>query len=98
MPDPYIMALGGVATGNIKAKLHPMALPKTGGRGSIEAAFEIAMIMGMSMFAEAVLEVTSVKKTLNVTDKNVIRVRLAEEPPMEMKNFPMASASPVSNI
>jgi hypothetical protein len=93
-----MIALGGVATGNIKAKLHPMALPRTGGRGLIEAAFEIAMIIGISMLAEAVLEVSSVRNTLNVTDKSVMRVKLAELPPMEMKNFPMASAKPVSNI
>ena len=93
-----MMALGGVATGSINAKLHPMALPRTGGRGLIDAALDIAIIIGMSMLAEAVLEVTSVRNTLNVTDKSVMRVKLAELPPMEMKNFPMASAKPVSNI
>ena len=45
----------------MKAKLQPIALPKTGGRGLIEAAFEMAMIMGIIMLAEAVLEVSSVR-------------------------------------
>jgi hypothetical protein len=93
-----MIALGGVATGNINAKLHPMALPRTGGRGLIDAAFDIAMIIGINMLAEAVLDVSSVRNTLNVTDKSVMRDKLAEFPPMEMKNFPMASAKPVSNI
>ena len=82
----------------MKAKLHPIALPRTGGRGLIEAALEMAMIIGIIMFADAVLEVNSVRKTLKVTDRSVISVKLAELPPMDMKNFPMASASPVSNI
>jgi hypothetical protein len=93
-----MIALGGVATGSIKAKLHPMEAPRTGGRGLIDAAFDMAIMIGMIMLAEAVLEVSSVKNTLNVTDKSVMSVKLAESPPMEMKNFPMESAKPVSNI
>jgi hypothetical protein len=93
-----MIALGGVATGSIKAKLHPMALPRTGGRGLTDAALEIAMIIGINMLAEAVFDVSSVKNTLNVTDKSVMRDKLAELPPIEMKNSPMASAKPVSNI
>jgi hypothetical protein len=93
-----MMALGGVATGSMKAKLHPIALPRTGGRGLMDAAFDMAMIMGINILAEAVLEVSSVKNTLNVTDKSVMIDRPAELPPIEMKNLPMASAKPVSNI
>jgi hypothetical protein len=93
-----MIALGGVATGSINAKLHPMALPKTGGRGLTDAAFDIAMIIGINMLAEAVLDVNSVRNTENVTDKSVMRDKLAELPPIEMKNFPIASAKPVSNI
>ena len=97
-PDPYMIALGGVATGSMKAKLQPIALPSTGGSGLTAAAFDMAMIIGINMLADAVLDVSSVRKTLNVTDRRVMIDRLAELPPMEMKNFPMASAKPVSNI
>jgi len=96
-PEPKTMALGGVATGSMKAKLQPIALPKTGARGLIEAALEMAMMMGIIMFAEAVLEVTSVRKTLRVMERRVIRERLAVVPG-EMKNLPIESARPVSNI
>ena len=48
-----MIALGGVATGSMKAKLHPIALPNTGGRGFTEAALDTAMIIGMIMFADA---------------------------------------------
>ena len=92
------MALGGVATGSMKAKLHPIALPKTGGTGFTDAALDTAMIIGMIMFADAVLDVTSVRNTLRATESKVIRVKLAASPPKEIKNVPMASARPVSNI
>lgn len=82
----------------MKAKLHPRAHPRTGGRGLIAAAWDTAMIMGIIMLAEAVLEVSSVIKTLKVTASSVIRPRLAELPPRDMKNFPIASANPVANI
>ncbi len=55
------MQLGGVATGSMNAKLQPMALPTTAGRGLIDAAFAMAMMIGMIIFAEAVLEVSSVR-------------------------------------
>ena len=55
------MALGGVATGSMKAKLQPIALPRTGGRGLIEASRDMAIIMGMIIVAEAVFDVSSVK-------------------------------------
>ena len=93
-----MIALGGVATGSIKAKLHPIALPRTGGIGLMDAALEIAIMIGIIMFAEAVLEVNSVRNTLKVTDRSVMSVKLAELPPMEINNFPIASARPVSNI
>ena len=79
-PEPKIIALGGVATGSMKAKLQPIALPRTGGRGLIEAASEMAMIMGIIMLAEAVLEVSSVRYTLKAMERKVIRERLAVLP------------------
>ena len=93
-----MIALGGVATGSIKAKLHPIDAPRTGGMGLIEDAVEMAIMIGIIILADAVLEVSSVKNTLNATDRRVMSVKLAESPPMEMKNFPMESAKPVSNI
>ena len=82
----------------MKAKLHPIALPKTGGRGFTAAALDTAMIIGMIIFADAVFDVISVRKTLRATERSVIKVRLAASPPREMKNVPIASAKPVSNI
>ena len=93
-----MIAFGGVATGSMKAKLHPMALPRTGGRGLIEAVLEIAIMMGIKMFADAVLEVNSVRNTLRATDRRVIKDRPAELPPREIKKWPIESASPDSNI
>jgi len=49
------------------------------------------------MFAEAVLEVTSVRKTLKVMERKVTRERFAEVPG-EIKNLSIESARPVSNI
>lgn len=97
-PEPKIIAFGGVATGSIKAKLQPIALPRTGGSGLIEAELEMAIIIGTIIFAEAVFDVNSVRYTLKAIERNVIRERLAALPPEEIKNLPMASARPVSNI
>lgn len=96
-PDPKIMALGGVATGRRKAKLQAIAEAMTGGKGFMPEVFEMAMTMGMIMLAEAVLEVTSVKKTLRIMVTKVIRERLIDFPE-GIKKWPMASAKPVWKI
>ncbi|GAI91766.1 unnamed protein product [marine sediment metagenome] len=66
-----MIALGGVATGSMKAKLHPIELPRTGSKGLIDAACEIAIIIGIIILADAVLEVNSVRKTLKATERHI---------------------------
>ena len=65
-PEPKIIALGGVATGSINAKLALIVAGTMINRGSISAASAAAAKMGISKVAVAVLLVTSVK---NVTTK-----------------------------
>ena len=64
--DPNTMALGGVATGNMKAKLQLIVAGTMISFGSISAASAAAARIGISSVAVAVLLVTSVK---NVTTK-----------------------------
>ena len=95
--EPYIIALGGVATGSMKAKLQARALPITGGKGLMAAALVMAIIIGIIILAEAVLEVTSVSRILRLMARKVIRDKLAD-PPGETKNLPITSARPVLKI
>ena len=53
------MAFGGVDTGSIKPKDAPRQAPKAGGSGLTPDALENAIITGITILAEAVLEVVS---------------------------------------
>jgi hypothetical protein len=65
------MALGAVATGNIKAQLALMAAGIIINAGSIPAATPAAARIGINKVAVAVFEVISVKK---VTNKQIDRI------------------------
>ena len=56
------MALGGVATGNIKAREQAIAAPMEKKKGEIFRLTASEIIMGIIIFAVAVFEVSSVEK------------------------------------
>ena len=56
------MAFGGVATGNIKAREHERETPSEKKNGLILRSAASEIIIGIRIFAVAVLEVSSVEK------------------------------------
>lgn len=66
------MALGGVETGSMKPKLAPKVAPNAGGSGLTPAEWAMAIITGMTMLAEAVLEGASLIKIPKNMAKAVI--------------------------
>ena len=60
-PEPYTMALGAVATGNIKAQLAAMAAGIINSAGSLPEDTAATAKMGISNVAVAVLLVISVR-------------------------------------
>ena len=62
LPLPKTMALGGVATGNMKAIEQAMAPGTINNRGSIFKEIDTDARTGMSISAVAVFEVNSVRK------------------------------------
>ena len=61
-PLPNTIALGGVETGNIKARVQANATTIVGASGEIFSSRQVAMTIGMRILAEAVFEAISVKK------------------------------------
>ena len=65
-PDPKTTALGGVATGSMKAKLAPMAAGTQRMSGSMFRPMAMPARSVTKMVAVAVLLVSSVRKTMTV--------------------------------
>jgi len=59
IPEEYTIAFGGVDTGSMNPKEAPKQAPNAGGKGLTPDDLEIAIIMGMTMLADAVLDVVS---------------------------------------
>src|SRR3990172_5383001 len=70
------MALGGVETGSMNARLAPKVAPSAGGNGETPAACATAIATGTTMLAEAVLEVVSVTRMAQSVATAVIVHRL----------------------
>src|SRR3972149_11209596 len=97
IPEPYTIALGGVDTGSIKPKLAPRHPPKAGGIGETPAAWDTAIITGMTMLAEAVFDVASLTKIPRTID-NAVTPQSPSTPASSVNLAPMTLATPVSNI
>ncbi len=67
-PLPKTTALGGVATGSMKAQLAPIAAGTTSSKGSMPSATATAASIGRNAAAVAVLLVTSVKNIITTSD------------------------------
>src|SRR5690554_422497 len=65
-PLPYTIALGGVATGNIKAQLAPNTTGIANSNGFSPKPIATEAKIGKNAAVEAVLLVISVKKTMSV--------------------------------
>ena len=73
-PELKTIALGGVATGSIKAQEAASAAPANKGIGGIPKAAVKVINKGKTMLAVAVLEVTSVKKLIPAITSNDISI------------------------
>ncbi len=67
LPEPNIIALGAVATGNIKAQLAARAIGAINNKGSIYAAVAMPPKTGNKVAVVAVLLVSSVRNTTIAT-------------------------------
>ena len=65
------MALAGVETGKMTATEAARLAAIAGGTGSTPAAWAIAMMTGMEMFAAAVLDIVSERIVANTAEANV---------------------------
>ena len=71
-PVPKAMALGGVATGSIKAQEAPIPMIMAKPVGSTPNCSAMEIKIGTRSAAEAVLEVNSVRNTMKVYTNNPI--------------------------
>ncbi len=62
VPDPYTMAFGGVATGNMNAREQERATAIAGRAGLTPKGAAAAITIGTSILAVAVFETSSVEK------------------------------------
>ena len=93
VPDPKMMAFGGVATGSIKAQDAEMAAGTTNKNGWIFIANAVTAKIGIKMVEVAVFEVTSVKK---VSIKHVIIIIMSSGTvEKKLRLFPIHSAKPL---
>lgn len=67
------MALGGVATGSIKAQLAPIAMIKASPSGGAPKDSAMDINKGTKSAADAVFEVNSVKKMINTDTASPIK-------------------------
>ena len=92
-PLPKTMALGGVATGSIKAQEADIVAGIISMKGCTLTAKEVAAKIGIKVVAVAVLEVTSVKKVISrETNKTMPNTGTAPNP---FKLPPIQPANPV---
>ncbi len=70
---PKIMALGGVAVGNIKAREEARVAGIINSRGLFPLLMARLAKTGSSIWVEATLEVSSVRKDINATTASSIR-------------------------
>ena len=75
-PDPKTIALGGVATGNIKAQLAARATAAVTNIGLKSDCIAMAATTGKKVAVVAILEVNSVKKIIMVTTNITINAIL----------------------
>jgi len=85
-----------VETGSIKPKLAPRHAPNAGGIGDTSAPFAMAIIIGITIFADAVFDVVSLIMIASKVPAAVIPQRL-EAPVIPVSPFPITSARPVKN-
>src|SRR3990172_906917 len=97
IPEPYTIALGGVDTGSIKPKLAPRHPPKAGGIGETPAAWDTAIITGMTILAEAVFDIASLTSIPRTID-SAVTPHNPSTPATSVSLAPMTLATPVSNI
>ena len=91
--DPYTMAFGGVATGSIKAQLAAKVIDAPNIIGSSPRPIAKAAITGKKTLVVAILDVNSVRKTINVTAANIRAI--SPNTPNGSKPFPSHAANPV---
>ncbi len=92
-PEPNTIALGGVATGNMKAQDAAIAVAHISRMGFMSMASARAAIIGSIIDVVAELDVISVKKFINAT---MIRSIIATCVPLRyIKLFPIQSERPV---
>ncbi len=65
-PDPKTIALGGVATGNMKAQLAANVTGTVSTIGSMPDLYAMAAMTGRKVAVVAILLVNSVRKTISV--------------------------------
>ena len=94
LPVPNMMALGGVATGNINANEHETVAGIINIKGFILIAIAKPPIIGNNISAVAVFEVSSVKK---VTNKHIQKmINIGDHVPKIWNCEPIQFAKPVS--
>lgn len=77
---PNTIAFGGVATGSINALLHERAKTRAIGVGFNSCFILKAIIIGINIFADAVLEASSVKKIVKrIRIESIINILISPE-------------------
>src|SRR5512134_3967870 len=92
-----MIAFGGVDTGSMNPQLAPLVAPMAGGTGLTPAAWASAIITGMTMLADAVLDdVSLIRMAMKMAPSVMPQSEVA--PLMLSRLVPMTSASFVWNI
>ena len=97
LPVPKTTALGPVATGNMNAQLAARATPIAGATGDTPSAWAAAITSGTRIFADAVFEQVSVKKTVKSV-ATAVSTHTLRTPVAARNDSPRTPASPVSTI
>ena len=75
-PEPNTIALGGVATGSIKAQLAAKATAAVTRIGSKSDCMAIAATTGKKVAVVAIFDVSSVKNIMRITTSITIKTKL----------------------